>query len=182
MPPANSEKHLDARIGFERSEGSLPSSEPPLQLGHVGLTVSRRLVSAEGRRRIVDFFTTCFGFEERPEHGRDGELLVMALGRVDRFIILFGDDSPITVGNWHHDHCAFVCSSIEEFHARAGRARAYAAEDPTCRFDDYEVEEVAAGPWACRVHKVYMQPAGLPLAFELQYWEHAPGIDDPENT
>jgi hypothetical protein len=176
MPAGNIESPVAARAGGDPSAGAPALSQTPLQLGHIGLTVSRRLLDADERRRIVDFFSTCFGFEERPEHSRDGEFLVMALGGIDRFIILFADDSPIGVGNWRQDHCAFVCGSLEEFDARARIARAYAAEEPACKFEDYSVEEIASSAPGYRVHKLYLQPAGLPLAFELQYWERSPRL------
>lgn len=181
MPLAHSDNRLATPLAIHERGGNVPQPNTPLALGHVGFTVPRSVLIGGERRRIVDFFSICFGVDEVAHFGQDGELLVLALGRVDRFVILFADDAPMAIGKWHQDHCALVCSSIEEFHARAGVVRAYAAREPGCNFEDLMVEDVnqaGSSQPAYRVHKVYVRPAGLPLAFELQHWEDLTGQDD----
>lgn len=138
------------------------------QFNHVGFTIPREELTADGRKRIVDFFGSCFGFQERPEYTQDRELLILMAGGPDQFIVLFGHDQP-TRSNPPTDHFGMACNSLEELQAYLGKVREFAAADGSIEFDDYEVvtlEDVR--PY--RLHRFYVRLA-TPFAFEVQYYE-----------
>jgi hypothetical protein len=143
---------------------------------HVGFTIPRDQLSPDGRKRIADFFSTCFGFQERPEYTKDGELLIMMAGGPDQFIVFFGHDQP-TRSNPPTDHFGMACNSLDELQGYLARVREAAAADSGIDFEDYEVvtlEDVR--PY--RLHRFYVR-LGTPFAFEVQYYEW---LDDPALT
>ena len=138
------------------------------RFNHVGFTVDRNLLNPDGRKRIVDFFATCFGFEERPEYTKDGELLILMAGGPDQFIVLFGNDQP-TAANPPTDHFGMACNSLEELQGYLANVRSFVAADSSIEFEDYEavtLEDVR--PY--RLHRFYVR-VGTPLTFEVQYYE-----------
>jgi len=138
------------------------------RFNHVGFSVDRSLLNPDGRKRIVDFFSSCFGFEERAEYTKDGELLILMAGGPDQFIVLFGHDQP-TTANPPTDHFGMACNSLDELQQYLGNVRSFAAADGTIEFDDYEVSTLAdVRPY--RLHKFYVRVA-TPFAFEVQYYE-----------
>ena len=150
--------------------GEIELKQP--RFNHVGFTIPRDSLNAEGRRRIVSFYSDCFGFIERTEYTKDRQMLVLMAGAVDQFIVLFGADTPTTAGNAHDDHFGMACNSIDELKVYLERVRKHVAKDPTIVFEDYSVSNMKAsegGP-AHNLHKFYIR-VGTPFNFEVQYYE-----------
>lgn len=138
------------------------------RFNHVGFTIDAGLLDAAGRKRITDFFGTCFGFTERTEFTKDRELLILMAGGPDQFIVLFGRDHP-TTANPPDDHFGMACGTLEELHGCLERVRSFAAADSSIDFEDIEVvllDDVR--PY--KLHRFYVRLA-TPFAFEVQWYE-----------
>jgi hypothetical protein len=138
------------------------------RFNHVGFTVDAGLLDEAGRKRIVDFFATCFGFAERAEYTKDREMLVLMLGGPDQFIIFFGHEQP-TSANPPTDHFGMVCSSLEELKGYLEKVRSFAAADPAIEFEDYEIV-LLDDERPYRLHRFYVRLA-TPSTLEVQYYE-----------
>lgn len=150
------------------------ASKPPERprFNHVGFTVDAGLLDEAGRKRIVDFFGTCFGFAERAEYTKDREMLVLMLGGPDQFMIFFGHERP-TAANPPDDHFGMVCGSLEELQGYLEKVRAFAAADQAIEFEEYEVV-LLDDERPYRLHRFYVRVV-TPFTLEVQWYEWLDG-------
>jgi hypothetical protein len=156
--------------GHEELVASKPPERP--RFNHVGFTVDAGLLDEAGRKRIVDFFGTCFGFAERTEYTKDREMLVLMLGGPDQFMIFFGHERP-TAANPPDDHFGMVCGSLEELQGYLEKVRAFAAADQAIEFEEYEVV-LLDDERPYRLHRFYVRVV-TPFTLEVQWYEWLDG-------
>lgn len=103
-----------------------PKVKPP-RLNHVAMSIPADLLGEEGRRDIVDFYSTVFGWEELPTETVDRKKLVLSAYRYDQFVFLIADDPPMRCPRL--DHFGMGVDTEEELDGFLERATAYAQKD-----------------------------------------------------
>jgi hypothetical protein len=146
---------------------------PRPSFNHVGFSVSRDVLDAAGRKRIVGFFESVFGFTERESWTKDRELLILTQGGPDQLIVFFGSDNPTTASP-PTDHFGMRCNSLDQLKVYLERVREQVAVDSSIEFEDYSVSLMKDMPPHHNLHKFYVR-VGTPFAFEVQFYEW---IDD----
>lgn len=114
-----------------------PRTKPP-RLNHVAMSVPAELLGEEGRRDIVDFYSTVFGWEELPTETVIGEKLVLSAYRYDQFIFLIADDPPMRCPRL--DHFGMGVDTMEELDDFLARAKAYKERDDRVDIIDKKTE------------------------------------------
>lgn len=144
------------------------ASWPRPTFNHLGFTVSKEALNEDGRKKLIDFWGGCFGFEERPEFTQDQELFILMLGEPDQFMVLFGHDNP-TIANPPSDHFGMRCHSLEQLKSYLANVKEYVAAGNEVEFQDYE-SPVFNDARPYRLHRFYVKVV-LPFTFEIQYYE-----------
>ena len=114
-----------------------PRTKPP-RLNHVAMSVPADLLGEDGRRDIVDFYSTVFGWEELPTETVDGQKLVLSAYRYDQFIFLIADDPPMQCPRL--DHFGMGVDTMEELDEFLARAKAYKENDDRVDIIDKKTE------------------------------------------
>src|SRR4051794_5988735 len=125
-------RHLNS----QREEMAVLELEIPVQFNHIAFTVRRDALVAESRDQLREFFTSDFGFKEREEFTKDGELLVFMAGGVDQFVVFFGSEQPI-VGQ-HEDHFGMRVNTLDNLHTFRSRAEEFKKKAPETELSEYE--------------------------------------------
>jgi hypothetical protein len=141
----------------------------PIRFSHVAFTVSRETLSGENLRRVIRFFSEVFGFSERPQYTKDGEMLVMMAGAVDQFVVLFGHDHPATA-NIERDHFGINVNSLAELQEFLRRSKEFARSNPDVDITDYTVTAPRVDVLPHKLHRFYVRFA-TPCPLEVQYYE-----------
>jgi len=159
---------------------SVQTFERPV-FNHVGFSVPRDALDAEGRKRIAGFFGNVFGFVERTGYTKDREFMVLTMGGPDQLIVFFGSDNP-TTATPPNDHWGMRCHSLEQLQLYCDRARAEVAKDPGIDFDDYSFALMEDMTPRHNLHRFYVR-LGTPFTFEVQFYEWLDaGIGTTENA
>jgi hypothetical protein len=131
------------------------------------MSVPSTLLGADGRRDILDFWGSVFGFQEFPTETVDGQKLVMMAYTFDQFIFLIADEPPMSCPRL--DHFGMGVGTIAELDEFYDRARQYAERDG--RVDVIEKKaEVYPGLTLTSFYVRFL----LPLMIEIQHFDWAP--------
>lgn len=108
------------------------------RLNHVAMSVPADLLGEEGRRDIVDFYSTVFGWQELPTETVDREKLVLSAYRYDQFIFLIADDPPMRCPRL--DHFGMGVETLDQLDEFLRRAEAYKEKDDRVDIIDKKTE------------------------------------------
>ena len=144
-------------------------------INHVAVTVPRDLLDADGRRRIADFFGSCFGLKEDAQWSKDRQLMVLRSGPPDRpqhdakglYMAIIGHDKPSTANpGLMGDHFGITCKSLHQFNTCLTRVRDFAAKDKSIELINEETTRAEGGT----LHMFYFRFV-TPFAVEVQYFD-----------
>jgi hypothetical protein len=133
------------------------------RLNHVAMSVPADLLDETGRRDIVNFYGEVFGWQELPTETVDREKLVLGAYRVDQFIFLIADDSPMQAPRL--DHFGLGVGSVEELDTFYQRALDYREKDHRVDVIDKKTEH-HPGLALTSFYVGYL----LPLMVEVQHF------------
>jgi hypothetical protein len=108
------------------------------RFNHVAMSVPADLLSEEGRRDIVDFYSAVFGWQELPTETVDRQKLILSAYRYDQFVFLIADEAPMVAPAL--DHFGMGVSSLDELETFYAAALAYRERDDRVRIIDKQVE------------------------------------------
>ena len=108
------------------------------RFNHVAMSVPADLLADAGRRQIVDFYSTVFGWQELPTETVDRKQLVLSAYRYDQFVFLIADDSPMSCPSL--DHFGMGVSTLGELDDLLAKAEAYAERDDRVRIIDKKTD------------------------------------------
>jgi len=137
------------------------------RFNHVGLSVPAGLLDEQGRKDILDFYGTVFGWNEHAMLTEDRRRLVMGVYRYDQFVFLIADDQPMTAPRL--DHFGLGVDTMDELDTFLAKSRAYAAKDPRVEVMDKKVDDYGA----IKLTSFYVRFL-LPLMVEVQHYELVP--------
>src|SRR5437868_6660753 len=106
----------------------MTDTKKPPRFNHVGLSIAADKLDGDGRTRIVDFYSTVFGWEELPTETIDREKLVMMAHQYDQFVFLIADENPMVAARL--DHFGQSVESLDELNRLRDRVVAYRDEHP----------------------------------------------------
>lgn len=136
------------------------------RFNHVAMSVPADLLSAEGRRDIVDFYSEVFGWQELPTETVDRQKLVLMAYTYDQFVFLIAEDEPMTAPRL--DHFGMGVATEAELDTFLARAKAYQARDPRVDIIEKKTEDHPG----LRLTSFYVGFL-LPLMVEVQLFEFA---------
>lgn len=139
------------------------TKKPPC-LNHVALSMPAAALQADRRAEIVDFYSEVFGWQEYPQVGEEGRVLVLGLAVFDQFVFLMADDTPMQAPRT--DHFGLSVATRTEFDDLLARVRAHAGSDSRIHLDDHTVDDHEV----VKIHSFYVHHL-LPLTVEVQWWE-----------
>ena len=143
-----------------------PTLSAPPKFNHVAMSVPSRLLDAEGRAAICDFYGDVFGFTEHPQMTEDGQRLVLGAHTFEQFVFLIAQDEPMHAH--HHDHYGMSVATRADFDEIAGRAAAWKAKLPDqVTLDGPDMEEHHG---VLQLHSFYVSYL-LPLTIEVQWFD-----------
>jgi hypothetical protein len=127
------------------------------------MSVPAELLDETGRRDIVNFFRDVFDWQELPTETVDRQKLVLSAYRVDQFIFLIADDSPMRAPRL--DHFGLGVGSLEELDTYYLRALDYRQKDGRVDVIDKKTEQ-HPGLALTSFYVGYL----LPLMVEVQHF------------
>jgi hypothetical protein len=104
----------------------MPNPAHPIY-NQVACSVPADLLDEAGRRDLVDFYSTVFGWQELPTETVDRQRLILSAYRIDQFLFLIADDQPMRAPRL--DHFGLGVGSLEELDTFYERALAYREKD-----------------------------------------------------
>lgn len=147
------------------------------RINHLAFTVSRDALDDTGRKRIVDFFSECFGFRESTPPEYRSTILSMSLGANEvstydpdnLYMVLIATDKPYTAnpGNFG-DHFGMTIGSRAEYNSLLATAQEYVSRNPEVELTDIDTIKDDEGT----LDRFYLR-FGTPLACEIQYFQPA---------
>jgi hypothetical protein len=135
------------------------------RFNHVAMSLPADLLGTEGRKDIVDFYGSVFGWEELPTETVDREKLVLMAYRVDQFVFLIADDPPMRAPRL--DHFGLGVDTIEELDMFLERSRAYREHDDRVEIIDKKVEQYPG----LSITSFYVRFL-LPMMVEVQHFHY----------
>lgn len=108
------------------------------RFNHVAMSVPADLLDEGGRRDLVDFYSSVFGWQELPTETVDRTKLVLSAYRYDQFVFLIADDSPMNCPRL--DHFGMGVGSMQELDDLLAAAKAYKAKDDRVDIIDKKTE------------------------------------------
>lgn len=133
------------------------------RLNHVAMSVPTDLLDETGRRDIVNFYRDVFDWQELPTETVDRTKLVLSAYRVDQFIFLIADDSPMRAPRL--DHFGLGVGSLDELDTYYQRAIDYRQKDDRVDVIDKKAEQ-HPGLTLTSFYVGYL----LPLMVEVQHF------------
>lgn len=133
------------------------------RLNHVAMSVPADLLDETGRRDIVNFYRDVFDWQELPTETVDRTKLVLSAYRVDQFIFLIADDSPMRAPRL--DHFGLGVGSLDELDTYYQRAIDYRQKDDRVDVIDKKAEQ-HPGLTLTSFYVGYL----LPLMVEVQHF------------
>ncbi len=115
----------------------MPKPGQPI-FNHVAMSMPADALAEEGRRQITDFYSEVFGWQELPTETVDRHRLVMMAYRIDQFVFLIADDSPLKAPRL--DHFGMGVATEEELDEFLARAKRYQERDDRVQIIDKQVE------------------------------------------
>ena len=133
------------------------------RFNHVAMSVPAELLDEKGRREIVSFYSEVFGWSEVEMQTLDRKRLVLSAHRVDQFVFLIADDTPMTAPRL--DHFGLGVGSMEELDTFYQRSLAYRDKD-----DRVDIIDKKTDPYpGVSITSFYVRYL-LPLMVEVQYF------------
>lgn len=144
---------------------------PPLRFNHMELTVARGALDAAARADLKRFYGELFGFEalDVPILGQLG-LLLRTDPETSQFLLVTEAREPLSAPGF--DHLGFLLETRSEVDRLLARCREWQARDDRVELKEYE--DLRQG--GVTVHAFYVR-FGLPLWFDVQCMEYAPGSE-----
>jgi hypothetical protein len=144
-------------------------ADPSPRFNHVALTLPAGALAEAERAAILGFYGDVFGWTELPTLTRDRELLVLRAWSNEEFVYLHAAEAPMRCGPT--EHVGLSVPSRAQLDAIYERAAKRAERDPEVELtprgsDDYQ---------AVVLHHFYVRYR-LPVSFEVQCFEWAPGL------
>lgn len=141
----------------------MPETRYP-RFNHVAMSVPADLLSEEGRKEIVAFYSEVFGWQELPTETVDRQRLILSAYSYDQFVFLIADDCPMTAPRMDHFGLGVASESeLDEFYRRA-----LAFRDGDDRVDVIaKQKEQYPGLSITNFYVGYL----LPMMVEVQYFE-----------
>jgi hypothetical protein len=153
----------DPSTGVAQRERPRFASRSP-HFNHVAMSLPSDLLREDGRRELVDFYSTVFGWEELPMLTEDGHRLVFQAYTLEQFVFLISDDPPMVCP--HLDHFGLSVGAESELDDVLARAKAYQQRDDRVRIIDKKVDDHGMlAITSCYI--AYL----LPMMVELQWWD-----------
>ncbi|MHB8661853.1 MAG: hypothetical protein ACYDH6_04115 [Acidimicrobiales bacterium] len=143
----------------------MPKPGQPI-FNHVAMSMPSAALSPEGRKEIVDFYSEVFGWQELPTETIDGQRLVMMAYRIDQFVFLIADDTPLKAPRL--DHFGMGVATVEELDNYLERAKRYQERDSRVDIIDKQVEQ-HPGVAITNFYAGFL----LPLMVEVQHFAYA---------
>jgi hypothetical protein len=138
------------------------------RFNHVAMSVPADLLGEQGRRELVDFYSTVFGWEELPTMTEDRHRLVFGAYRLEQFVFLIADDPPMQCPRL--DHFGLSVGAESELDDVLARAKAYREHDDRVDIVDKQVEDHGV----LAITSCYIRYQ-LPMMVELQWWDMKAG-------
>jgi hypothetical protein len=127
------------------------------------MSVPADLLDEKGRRQIVSFYSEVFGWNEVEMQTLDRKRLVLGAHRVDQFVFLIADDTPMAAPRL--DHFGLGVGSMEELDTFYRRSLAYRNKD-----DRVDIIDKKTDPYpGVSITSFYVRYL-LPLMVEVQYF------------
>ena len=127
------------------------------------MSVPAELLDEKGRRQIVSFYSEVFGWNEVEMQTLDRKRLVLSAHRVDQFVFLIADDTPMTAPRL--DHFGLGVGSMDELDTFYQRSLAYRDKD-----DRVDIVDKRTDPYpGVSITSFYVRYL-LPLMVEVQYF------------
>ena len=137
---------------------------------HVAISVGKELLGETGRKDILDFYSSVFGFTEMPSMSRDNELLVLRVYSNEQFVYLAAADQPMRCPAT--DHFGLSVQTPAQLHEILEKARSYQATDSRVSIEGPALEDFGV----LKLHSVYVGYL-LPMMLEVQCFEWQEGFD-----
>jgi hypothetical protein len=134
------------------------------RFNHVAMSLPAELLGEAGRKDIVDFYGTVFGWQELPTETVDGKKLVLMAYRVDQFVFLIADDPPMQAPRL--DHFGLGVDTAEELDMFLERAQAYRERDDRVEIIDKKTESYPG----LSITSFYVRFL-LPMMVEVQHFK-----------
>lgn len=147
----------------------LPAKPHPT-FNHVAMSVSADLLDESGRKEILEFYDSVFGWTEMPTLTVDRERLVLRAYNHEQFVFLVADPEPMRCPAT--DHFGMSVETVAELEAIHERARRRAEQDQSAEVTELQVEDFGV----VKLHAFYVGYR-LPLRVEVQCFEWQEGID-----
>jgi hypothetical protein len=134
------------------------------RINHVALSVDKALLDGEGRGKLIDFYTSVFGWEPIPQLTIDGRRLVFRLYEKGQFLYLITGQNPSVLAK--PDHFGIQVDTKEEMDQMVEACRRFKAEkDDAVEIIDVKREQFESGSILYNTYFRYL----LPLMVEIQY-------------
>lgn len=137
---------------------------------HVAISVGKTLLGGAGRKDILDFYSSVFGFTEMPSMSRDNELLVLRVYSNEQFIYLAAADQPLRCPAT--DHFGLSVQTPEQLYETLEKARSYQERDSRVSIEGPALEDFGV----LKLHSFYVGYL-LPMRLEVQCFEWQEGFD-----
>jgi len=132
---------------------------------HVAVSVLPEQLDEQGRRDIVDFYSSVFDWQELPVMTLDRKRLVLGCYKLDQFVFIHADEQPMRAPAM--DHFGMGVATEEELDTYLARAKAYQARDDRVRLIDKHVDDFTALSLVS-----FYTGFILPVMVEVQYFRY----------
>ena len=127
------------------------------------MSVPADLLDDKGRKEIVSFYSEVFGWNEVEMQTLDRKRLVLSAHRVDQFVFLIADETPMAAPRL--DHFGLGVGSMEELDTFYQRCLEYREKD-----DRVDIIDKKTDPYpGVSITSFYVRYL-LPLMVEVQYF------------
>jgi hypothetical protein len=148
---------------------STPNNQFPT-FNHLAISVEKELLGDSGRKDILNFFDSVFGFTEMPSMTKDHELLVLRVHSNEQFIYLSADDKPMKCPS--SDHIGLSVQSSGQLYDIFEKAKSYQEKDSRVSIEGPTLEDFEV----LKLHSFYVGYL-LPMMVEIQCFEWQEGFD-----
>jgi hypothetical protein len=131
---------------------------------HVAMSLPADLLGEQGRKELIDFYSTVFGWEELPTMTEDRHRLVFGAYTLEQFVFLIADDPPMECPRL--DHFGLSVGAESELDDVLARAKAYKEHDDRVDIIDKKVDDHGV----LAITSCYIRYL-LPMMVELQWWD-----------
>ena len=147
-------------------------NDRPPRFNHVAMSMPADALDEPGRKEIIDFYSSVFGWEELPTLTEDRQRLVLSAYRFDQFVFLIADDEPMRSPRM--DHFGMAVHSMEQLDELHDRAKRWKEE----RDDRVDlIEKHADDHGVLKIWSFYVRHL-LPMMIEVQFYEIAENAMD----